>query len=221
MDDKYINEFLNVSMLGKSYKTVFGYDNLSDSEKINLLLNVSLFGKGYRKDLTNEGKIDLAIKRAYRDFCRTIDKDKLKQNKYDLNTAKDAAVEIITNNFKATPSDKVAYNKWFFDLCTAITNIGYSFGQAQKWVNMTMKYLIVLDYEPFDQAIIKCMHAPIDTDIVHHVIDENHWDDYLPWSSYTVLNEKKYKELQKKIVEIKKEGICTIEWEFDTWNKKE
>ncbi len=196
-------------------------DLLSDDD-IKLFLMVCLFGSQYKSELNDEEKIDLVINRAYRDFCRTINKDKLKQNEYDLKTAKDATKKIITNNIRTIPSNKEAYDKWFFDLCSAITNIGYSFGQAQRWVNMTMKYLIVLDYEPIDQAIIECLHAPIDTDIVQKVIDENHWSDYLPWSSYDVLSEKKYRELQEIIhTKAEQEGVSTIAWEFDAWNKKE
>lgn len=223
MNKKNIDEFLKVSMLGRTYKKDFEYDELCDSEKIILLLNISLFGKEYRRDLEDDEKISFAINRAYLDFCRTIRMDKEERKK-----ARDKGVEEITTNIKNIDNSLKPYKTWFIDLCNTLTNnaIGYTFGQAQKWVNMTMKYLIVLNYEPI-KPYIKEFHAPIDKVIIEDAFNrgygnynDNKWKkaDYDSWSSNT-MTEEKYNDLQDWIQQqANAQGKSPIEWEFQAWN---
>ena len=226
MDKIIIEEFLKVSMLGRTYKNDFEYDELCDSEKINLLLNISLFGKEYRRDLSDDAKISLAIDRAYLDFCRTIRKDNnpsievLKETRNAATTKIKEAIENILS--------KKSFPQWHEGLCNKLISQGYTFGQAQKWVNMTMKYLIVLDYRPV-VSIQNDLHAPIDIDVINRIFndkDQNdpiQWkeNDLVPWSSSKLDKTKeydKYSDLQEWIRKHCKEGESPIEWEFKAWN---
>ena len=211
-------------MLGRSYQTDFEYDKLSDKDKINLLLNVSLFGKGYHRDLGDDEKIDFAIDRAYLDFCRTIRKDNNPSIK-DLKETRKIAKQIIKTEITNNLSIK-AFPNWHEDLCEMLMALGYTFGQAQKWVNMTMKYLIVLSYAPVI-SIKNNLHAPIDIDVINRILNDKDsikWkeNDLIPWSSTKLDKTKendKYSDLQKWIRGHCKEGESPIEWEFQTWNK--
>lgn len=210
------DKFLMVSLLGRKYKLEEG---ISLKELIDILLKVHLFGQEYTPHIHEELKIKLAIKRAYRDFCRTINKDEqLLKNKYTLKTAYDEAAKFISSEIPVIPLNQKDYDTWFNNCCEIIIKIGYTFGQAQKWVNMTMKYLIVLGYEPIFKAT-PYLHAPIDNDIVHCVVEKEHWNEYLPWST-DVLTKEKYEDLRKMIkAHADKEKTSVIKWEFGAWNK--
>ena len=109
----------------------------SDIEKF---YRISLFGN-------ESDSITAAVKRAYRDFCRTIDfKEKSDHSK---------AVEKVVSIFhlwltKLSGIQSVeGYDKWHEELSAEIKKSFdkyaiLSVGQVQKWINMTMKYLIVL-----------------------------------------------------------------------------
>ena len=104
-----------------------------------------------------------------------------------------------------------------------------TYGQAQKWVNMTMKYLCVLsdanftgdykwlgDFYPY-------LHVPIDSIILDKIADENEFpgiklDNVRCWSKI-----KEYQDyfavqqsLRNKLKE-KDSPILPMDWEFEVW----
>jgi hypothetical protein len=108
---------------------------------------------------TRGDELDRFISRAYRDMNRTLrgigklaDEDKARI----LNGAKSLVKAGITDLGKKTfPTDPMLgsreFDRWHTDLChalkkyyaTELQNFGkirFTYGQAQKWVNMTMKY---------------------------------------------------------------------------------
>lgn len=184
-----------------------------NKKQIEKFLMVSLFGANYEKD-----PISAAINRAYRDFCRTLRMDENVRKK-----AKEDGSSEIGNSINTLSGN---YDEWFYRLCDALTNnkIGYTFGQAQKWINMTMKYLIILNKKPVE-SYIKDLHAPIDNYIIKTAFDNGFktedWKkaDSFSWSSKD-FDETKYKSIKEWISEqAKKENISPIEWEFKSWNE--
>ena len=105
----------------------------------------------------------------------------------------------------------------------------FTFGQSQKWVNMTLKYLLVMNVEGIE-GIVGFLHVPIDSYILKAakkkgMIRETAEVSGLgvsptfkePWSSLDEPYE--YLEYQKKI-RAAMEGVgeeCPIFWEGRAW----
>ena len=113
------------------------------TEQVNRFYQRCIFG-------TEENKTVAAAKRAYRDLCRTIkflNKD-LEKRGIAYNNAI-AALQYIETYINSDISfNREMYDDFHKTLCNAIITLykhdnvaNLSYGQAQKWVTMTMKYL--------------------------------------------------------------------------------
>ena len=116
--------------------------------------------------------IDASIDRAYRDFNRTMHqiKDKRTDEKYNVlkNFMKSIVEEVSVKSF--VTQDKFDY--WHKNKCIALIDkfnevlvFKIGFGQAQKWINMSFKYLFVLGDSRTNLNISKnyhLFHIPID-----------------------------------------------------------
>ena len=98
-----------------------------------------------------------AIDRAYSDMASHTLKGFKDDYKKKWECRFEASKEIYKKVFKL--NDDIDYDDWHKTLCGEIKGKYYrgvelSDGQAQKWVNMTMKYLLVFDliYEGKDEA---------------------------------------------------------------------
>ena len=215
-------------------------DLLSDDD-IKSFLMVCLFGSQYKSKLNDEEKIDLAINRAYRDFCRTIRNGEEWNKKIKLETPKGEANKKYyeINNSRGNASEKIKsaikiitfkdFNTWHKELCDSLGNkeegsIGYTYGQAQKWVNMTMKYLLILRFSPVE-ANIDQLHIPLDSIIVKRatekgkeLIKEETLGDNFSWSR--IENYDHYWKIQNELINsLKERNYSTpILWEFDAWS---
>lgn len=121
--------------------------------------------------------LEAAINRAYRDASSRV--LSLKDNK----KKKTAADEILKQIKKLAKVQK--YDGWFYDLCDTLKKTfegeEFNFGHAQKWVNMTMKYLFVLksifakykkDKQIFSwlqDGLEQQLHIPVDSYIMEAV----------------------------------------------------
>ncbi len=119
---------------------------------------------------------------------------------------------------------KTSYDKWHEELCDKIVDtyapagIIFNYGQAQKWVNMTMKYLLLLRNRKA-QSLEKHFHIPIDSYIIEDVREDVYVDGIEPWSQ---MEKGKYIEYQGKLLDyVKKKGYGSpLEWEAESWNKQ-
>ena len=225
MEKDLFDHFLQVSLLGRNYNLDKG---IAGKELIRILLMVNLFGKKYNTGIDDNTKIELAIDRAYLDFCRTIRKEN-GQDIIVLRSIKNKAIEDIKKGINKILTEGKEYDKWFYPLCTKITKYGYTFGQAQKWVNMTMKYLLVLDCHIGLGSVALLenkLHAPIDNDIIKVAINKelisgNEVHKYKSWSSKD-FKKVDYKTLQKRIKSFaERQRKSRIEWEFQAWNESD
>ena len=102
--------------------------NRISEKSIRDFLMVSLFGEGYNPKLvTNrlddrENKIDLAIKRAYRDMNRTL---RTKEHQEEWDNLKDVVILKIKNSIKKMARTEIidsqeSYDKWFDKLIEVI-----------------------------------------------------------------------------------------------------
>lgn len=164
-------------------------------------INFLLFSY-FEVDLTDDAEymIDAAIKKAYLDATQqgaynTLVKDNGKASE----EAKQNAWKKIKENLENLPPEG-KYNDWHTKLCEEITEQCYkklngifSYGNAQKWVNMTMKYLYIFhrlmqtynpesrfekDYGQKIEPLISDFHVPIDSYIIQAVWEKE--EVYLP-----------------------------------------
>lgn len=154
--------------------------------------------------------------RAYRDFCRTFhtneDTKKLRNNVY---IELEKAVSKLLRDKVVTQE---TYDFWHWELsdklfcmCNALT-----YGQVQKWINMTMKYLLVLEPHSF-QCLIPYMHVPIDRHIIICAKREfGLKPNFKVWSqieSYEVY--MSYQILLRE--QIQKRNKILMHWAFSSW----
>lgn len=111
---------------------------------------------------------------------------------------------------------------------TNILNKDFTIGQAQKWINMTLKYLWLLDALP-KNICEKDLHIPIDSYIIEIAYDnKNKFENALglleekPKESWSKLPEyKKYFEIQEAIRKAIKTNATNetipIKWESLAW----
>ena len=95
---------------------------------------------------------EAAINRAYRDFCRTIQFNGEQQDRNKNETKKDITSFIESEIIKAAngTSDQREFDIWHEETCAKIREkfkiATLHDGQAQKWLNMTLKYLLIMGF---------------------------------------------------------------------------
>lgn len=195
----------------------------NDTKVVDFLANV-YFGEP-------RNIVEAASDRAYLDLCRTLrnanGKSFSKISEDTKSNMKTAIAETIGNHVTDMPCfDQDSFDKWHEDTCKTIIEVfeqtignGWelSYGQAQKWLNMTLKYLYMLSYK-FSDAQLSRFHAVIDKNIL--VEAKNRFGvrkPAKPWSSWSQDDYVKYqKELRKCVKEKEKKSLFA--WEFEAWN---
>jgi hypothetical protein len=170
--------------------------------------------------------VDACIDRAYRDFNRTmrgIGKTQSKE-KYTLlkGRLKSFIHEILTNTFYI----QADFDNWHWRKCDVLKSefrnqlaFPLSYGQAQKWINMSLKYCFALgeDKVPGISKNYQFFHIPIDNIIQNKLLKENIQKFPFPWSH--IDNYNSYLDYQKT-VRNKFKGQIPMEVEFKLFNKQ-
>ena len=197
-------------------------------EKIAKFYRVCLFG-------SRESNVyKAAADRAYRDLCRTI-KFKDKDDKNDKNKndkCRHRVNELIIKEIKnLTDANQEAYDKFHLELCGQIIEeyrkngvAELTYGQAQKWVNMTMKYLCVLSEGNFTGEFewlgrfYPYLHVPIDSIILDKIEEARfpniNLDKNLSWSK--IDKYEFYLEIQENLRK-SLTAMSPMDWEFEVW----
>lgn len=123
---------------------------------------------GSETDLLNS-----CINRAYRDFNRTLHgfgnlKNSAETYHQAVESLKDSLDEL--KNISASQISTESFDDWHKTTCNQLTSLfthqGHHLfiGQAQKWVNMTMKYIFTLGEDRISGfgAAYACCHVPLD-----------------------------------------------------------
>ena len=118
---------------------------------------------------------------------------------------KESVNKILVSRLEALKNDNGNFDRWHEDtrnaIITAVKKQGVSFthGQAQKWLNMLIKYLYVFDLEEyrfiFTEERIKALHMPIDNKVLKELKIQ------CPNGSWSKLTADGYQALQKQIKE--------------------
>ena len=160
-------------------------------------------------------------RRAYLDLCRTI--RFAGRSGTSIRSEVDSLLrDEISKLLIRQDLTQVDYDEWHKGLCQRIVAIyklyglEFSVGQAQKWLNMTVKYLYI--YGGVDlSSIINYCHIPLDNYVFN--IAKRIFNISLPnkrWSRITDYNE--YMDYQYKLrYSIHAASMIPLKWEFENW----
>jgi len=151
---------------------------------------------------TEEDIYKKSIFRAYRDFNRTLHgfyKNKEKENIYNI--CEEILIKEIKNITSKNNLQKVDFDKWHKDLCFILIEIFKNndfilfIGQAQKWINMIIKYLFIFKGKlNIKDEIFLYTHIPIDNIILEKLKYKKFKTSWSRIDSY-----KEYFNFQKEI----------------------
>ena len=156
--------------------------------------------------------IDTAIHAAYRDLCRTI-------HGFSRHEGHDRifgnCITVIKEDinhlfFHLTPS-KDRFDSWHQSVCDRL--ICYSegvltYGQAQKWINMTLKYISMFNHS-ITESTYEYYHVPVD----NYILQTTNYKLSKPWSRLNSYEE--YLNFQKWFKN-NYDGI-PLDVEFNMW----
>ena len=172
---------------------------------------------------TNPDRLEAAVFRAYRDFNRTLRLGALDSN--ERSELRKQVTIILKEEISKLNDDKHMtqdrFDAWHRQTCDMIkrpyesSEIVFSYGQAQKWLNMTFKYLYILGYYSFDSVFGFC-HIPIDKYVFQ--IAKKEFGIPIPtesWSNWTDYDGQ-YMDYQKKL-RFRIKDYEPLRWELKYW----
>ncbi len=170
-----------------------------------------------------EDEIQASGNRAYRDMNRTLRFNGLQQEERD-NLRKQAldVIQLQVNDLWSKEStDQRSYDLWHKKLSERIVDLYrdhgviFTFGQAQKWINMTMKYLYVFG-KPEMKKLSSVCHVPIDNYIFEIAESSLHiGKPKIPWSRWDDYSNQ-YMQYQNLLRE-KLVDEVPFKWELRAW----
>lgn len=186
-----------------------------------------------------------ACDNAYADMARHVlhIRDKTDEEKENL---RNAARDLLKNRFINLKFDsQSAFDEWHTETCNElITNYkgcvddkgqpSFTYGHAQKWLNMLFKYLYVYEYDDEFKdffkdktELIKYLHVPIDEKIFEEA--NKVFGLEKPNCGWSQMDENTYKDYQEGLIKniIKnpnppygeEDGRIPFYWELMVWSK--
>jgi hypothetical protein len=148
--------------------------------------------------------LELCVRRAYLDLSRTLHGFAKLKNREDL---RERAHQYVVELLRELPTKTILFqpdfDQWHQAACTRLKNLyrkhgfnKFSVGQAQKWLNMSMKYVFTLGEArlPGFASLFQFAHAPIDKDFLERVelkldiprpcVSWSRWDNYAAYLKY-------------------------------------
>lgn len=169
-------------------------------------------------DITSDRVVDKVARRAYADLRRTI-------HGFGPHPAKDEIKDHIHASLRAFVADLATcdsqeefdnrHDQWCTSACDYFDHfpdpglsISFHYGQAQKWLNMTLKYLAVLNHP----------HVPVDKYV--YVEAAAAGIKRPPWpNGWSKLNRERYLNYQYQLREMVTSTSyrCPLDWEAGVW----
>lgn len=221
----------NRSPVGRHVFTVTGMN-----EQLRLAsLTAFYFGPRVATDPTSADSITTISKRAYRDLSRTLHGIGTHPNKADLMEDTHASLHtFVTDLEKVTNREEFddLHDTWCLKRMEVFNSFHhtqrgkkfeFTYGQAQKWINMTLKYLAVLNH-PAVARVYGYLHVPIDS-IVYAEAEHPSAGITVPrppgnvsWSRLNCDQYRKYQQqLQTAIATHNADEIAPLDWEAQAW----
>lgn len=145
---------------------------------VNEFLMYAYFGitKADPKDII----LKKSAERAYLDLCRTI---KFKTENEDVKTEYKARIcgmlvkeyAVLLNAVESSDNKQNAFDSEHNRICKEIIKAyseisEFTYGQAQKWLNMMLKYVLLVEGDP---VLKSYLHIPVDSYIMQTVGSDN------------------------------------------------
>jgi hypothetical protein len=156
-----------------------------------------------------DGFKEAGIRRAYRDFNRTLPLDSENQTERDKNRKRVENLLIQKLNYLLEHSfdDQNDFDKYHKTICNEIVNSWnkLTIGHVQKWVNMTLKYWLLIGEKEIKgiELNYKFFHIPIDSIILEQFFGEKNppipWSKINDYDNYFKYQEKLRSELENKL----------------------
>ena len=179
-----------------------------------------------------------ASEKAYRDMCRTIEfPDGLTDT--DKMTLRKKGTYAMRQAIEAGCSSFDTFHKEVCDRLRVIYDLNLTYGHAQKWLNMTLKYLWLIDrldlikdetLSAFIKTHCENFHVPLDSYILQYAAADkrnktvprnglthplpNEWEN--KWSK--IGDYDRYKAYQVQLT-ARIESGSPLEWELEHWPK--
>ena len=204
--------------------------------------------KSYFGDTDDEGLYETCAWRAYQDVARSIsyfytvstlqsmkndDKDKVK----DFKDLKESFKSEIVNILKDEKESQVKPRELIEQVLEKVDQYSakglfldaFTYGHAQKWVNMFFKYLWLFEELPIDE---KELDVPIDSYIIHAITKDAENNKYgfsvlieglKDETAWSALDEDLYIKIQdeiKKGIGRKYSNLSLLEWETKAWSEQ-
>ena len=162
-----------------------------------------------------EDPVRASIRSAYRDLCRTITGfSKIENHNEIFDNAVDLLYEEINLLLSKTITEQDDFDRWHKNCCDKLINVfatqKFYYGQAQKWINMSLKNLSMIEHKLVENQY-EFFHIPID----NYIIEITGMKTSVAWSRISDYNE--YIEYQNNFRNIYN-GI-PLDNEFKLWLK--
>ena len=143
-----------------------------------------------------DDSISASIKSGYRDVCRTITGfSKNKNHNNIFNNATKLQYDEISLLLSKTISKQDDFDNWHKNCCDKLIKVFenqiFYYGQAQKWINMSLKNLSMIEHKLVEKQY-EFFHIPID----NYIIDITGLKTTVAWSRLS--NYDEYIEYQNK-----------------------
>lgn len=188
--------------------------------------------------------IDSCVHRAYRDFCRQLTGlGAIPGRESWRETLESGLIESIKKLLNSLPKNQNEYDKWHDDVCKYLMENSknssgdlsavFTYGIAQKWVNMSLKNMLIQECESWELELSRLeqfLHVPVDSYIMQGASDDGvdimnkrgHISKYSesyskPWSKWDRCD---YMDFQKRIRHMvidSQKYSSPIDWEYPTW----
>jgi hypothetical protein len=192
---------------------------------------------------TEERTITACARTAYNDVKRRLTgiADMPKQDKKAYREAVETLIDDCVNDlFKQKISEQAAFDVWHGETCEEIRRVskehkisdwvsdGITYGLAQKWLNIAIKNMLVMEKWDDDLNLIRAfLHIPVDRVIIKAASDnrsiklldkQGQYTSYKngvskPWSTWD------YDEYIKFQNDVRGAVECPMDWEYGAWNK--
>lgn len=197
-----------------------------------------IFKKEFKDTLTLENCISMSIKQAYVSVQRVL--NGIGEYSVDKKAAEDKLFNAFTAYMHRKTMTEVEFDKWHKELCGELiklfsnykrknNTIGFTVGTAQKWINMTFKYLYTFTLDnSFGKKNIeeyfKHCHMALDSISLSYYKEQVN-DKYKKSNKWSLLNDySDYIDIQNKSRKMVKErynnpSLTLFLKEFDIWGQ--
>lgn len=178
-------------------------------------------------DVTSDEVIDGVARRAYADLRRTIHGFGTHPAKAEIKDYIHATLRMFIADLETCNSQEEfdeRHDQWCTSACERFKqyshpgrDFNFHYGQAQKWLNMTLKYLAVLDH-PQVQRAYTFLHVPVDKYVYDEAGTAGVKRPSRPYA-WSRLDREKYLNYQHRLRKMVDSTpySCPLDWEADVW----